>query len=269
MFAMADIIKPHADNGKIPDRQQLTNFEMISLQILSRLTMQDDIDEEIIDRLREMGLEYYSLLKKYEIIEARANLDEKTTLLKYNEVFLINIIKAISRYWQSAKKSHVIPISYLRMDLDDFSKVNNLYGHDMGDRVLIEVASLLKKLSRPTDYLFRYGGEEFDIVLPVTDREGAMMYSQKVLEGIRGIAIPMHDGISEIRITASMGISSFEIDFQKLLLIVPDQVMGYYRSAQKEADYACYEAKYLGKNRSCVFEPGKDYESIMRAYGSR
>jgi diguanylate cyclase (GGDEF)-like protein len=246
----------------------MSNFEVLSLNILTRLTMQESIDEEIIDNLRNMGMEYYTLLKKYEVVDKRANLDEKTALLKFNESFLVNIVKAMSRYWAASKKSHIQPMAYMRMDLDDFSRINNRYGHDVGDKVLIEVSNVLKKLTRPTDYLFRFGGEEFDIVLPVTDVDGAKVCSDKILQGIREINIPI-DKKKHIHVTASMGISSFDIDFQKMLSIVSSDVMVFYRKAQKEADNACYEAKFLGKNRSCVFNPTKDYESVMRSYSAK
>ena len=246
----------------------LTNAEIISLKILTRLTLQENIDEEIIDLLRELQLEYYSLLKKYEIMEERVNIDEKTSLLKYNEKFLVNIVKAISRYWQSSQKRHVLPITYLRLDLDDFSRINNRYGHDFGDKVLIEVAKRLKNHSRPTDYIFRFGGEEFDIVLPVTNTEGAKVYAGKILESIREIRIPFN--LTEtIKITASMGISSFKMDFKKNIPVINKRILKYYNEVQKQADCACYEAKYLGKDRACFYREDADYESIMKEYSSK
>lgn len=250
------------------DNQGISEFEVLSLNILSRLALQPEIDEEIIDNLRSMGMEYYTLLKKYEVVDKRANLDEKTALLKFNEAFLVNIIKAISRYWAASKKSHIQPMSYLRMDLDDFSRINNRYGHDIGDKVLIEVANTLKKLTRPTDYLFRFGGEEFDIVLPVTDIDGAKMCVEKILKGIRKIRIPLTKK-KTIKITASVGISAFYIDLQNMVTIIQSDVMQYYRKAQKEADNACYEAKFKGKDQYCVFDPNVDYETVMRAYSAK
>ena len=250
------------------DNQGISEFEVLSLNILSRLALQPEIDEEIIDNLRSMGMEYYTLLKKYEVVDKRANLDEKTALLKFNEAFLVNIVKAISRYWAASKKSHIQPMSYLRMDLDNFSRINNRYGHDVGDKVLIEVANVLKKLTRPTDYLFRFGGEELDIVLPVTDVEGAQICVEKILDGIRKIRVHTSEG-KHIRITASVGISVFYIDLQKMVTIVQSDVLQYYRKAQKEADNACYEAKYKGKDCYCVYNKDVDYDSVMKAYSSK
>jgi diguanylate cyclase (GGDEF)-like protein len=253
------------EKGKDPE---FNNFEIVSLRILTRLTFHEDIDEEIIDLLREMELEYYSLLKKYEITEERINIDDKTTLLKFNENFLVNIVKAIGRYWQSSQKSHLAPISYLRMDLDDFSKINNRYGHDMGDKILVAVAQVLKRYSRPTDYLFRFGGEEFDIVLPVTNLKGAEAYVKKVMKGIRDISIMSETG-ENVTITASVGISHFMMNFKKNLNMIQDKIISYYRIVQREADYACYNSKYCGKDRYSFYDPEIDYKKIMIEYSSR
>lgn len=201
-------------------------------------------------------------------MEERINIDEKTSLLKYNERFLINIVKAISRYWQSIQGKHSLPITYLRLDLDNFSRINNRYGHDFGDKVLIEVAKELKNNSRPTDYIFRFGGEEFDIVLPVTTIDGAKVYAEKILKGIREIRIPFNLTES-IKITASLGISSFNMDFKNNVPLIDKSILKYYTNVQKQADRACYEAKLLGKDRFCIYREDADYESIMKEYSSK
>lgn len=246
----------------------ISKFNLIALKALTRLTFQPEIDDEIIDLIREMELEYDNLLRKYEILAERVNLDEKTSLLKYNETFLVNIIKTASRYWETSAFTHVLSISYMRLDLDDFSKINNRYGHDVGDKVLIRVAEVMKERTRPTDYLFRFGGEEFDIVLPATPLEGAEVCAEKLLNGIREIQILREDGES-IRITASIGISSFKHDFRAKDKMISDKVTESYHAVQKQADCACYHAKYLGKDRYCLYNPNEDYKFIMREYSSR
>lgn len=247
-------------------KKSISDFEVIALKILSHLALQDNIDEEVIELLREIQMEHYTLLKKYEVLEERINIDNKTSLLKYNEALLVNIVKAISRYWQSSKKSAVLPLSYLRMDLDDFSKVNNIYGHAAGDDVLIAVARAMKKVSRPTDYLFRFGGEEFDIVLPVTELDGAEKYAQKLINEIRKIRIPSGSG-GFIKITASIGGASFNISYTAGGQIFKKEILKMYHSVQKQADCACYHAKSMGKDRFCGYRKGVDYEKIMEKYG--
>jgi diguanylate cyclase (GGDEF)-like protein len=248
-------------------RKGLSDFEVIALKILSHLALQDNIDEEVISLMREIQMEHYTLLKKYEVLEERINVDNKTSLLKYNETLLVNIVKAISRYWQSSTKCDLLPISYLRLDLDDFSKVNNIYGHEAGDQVLIAVAKAMKKVSRPTDYLFRFGGEEFDIVLPVTDMDGANNYAQKLMTNIRKIRIPVSTG-GFIKITASIGGSTFNINYTAGCQIFSKDILKMYHKVQKQADCACYHAKSMGKDQFCGFKKGINYEKIMEKYGS-
>lgn len=258
----------NVDKPAEAEENEMTPFEVIVLKLLGHMTLEDHIDEEVIDLLRESQLEYYSLLKKYEILEERVNIDEKTMLLKYNESFLINIVKAISRYWESSQKNYNLPISYLRMDLDDFSKINNRYGHDAGDKILIEVAGVMKRLSRPTDYLFRFGGEEFDIVLPVTELVGAKIYVEKILNGIRQIEVVSSTG-ETVTVTASVGMSSFILNLQENPRILAENILQLYHVVQKQADYACYHAKLLGKDQYSVFSENVDYEKIMKAYSGR
>jgi diguanylate cyclase len=251
-----------------PENSDIDHFEIAALKILTRLTFSDNIDDEIIESLRDMELEYDSLMKKYLISEEKANIDAKTTLLKYNEEFLVNIVKTLSRYWQSSQKHVTFPISYIRLDLDDFSRINNTHGHDAGDRVLQALGQALKKVSRPTDYLFRFGGEEFDVVLPLTPLDGAEIYLQKLIREIREIRVPLPEG-NCIGVTASIGLTIFDLDFAILKQVFPDYVVGLYQNAQKQADQACYEAKWLGKDRYCIWREGVDYAAIQKDYGSR
>ncbi len=248
-------------------KRGLSDFEVIALKILSRLALQDNIDENVIELLREMQLEHYSLLKKYEILEERINIDNKTTLLKYNESLLVNIVKTISRFWQTGRNSSVLPISYLRLDLDDFRKVNNIYGHAAGDEVLVAVAKVMKKVSRPTDYLFRFGGEEFDIVLPVTELEGASNYAKKLLNGIRKIKIAVKTG-NPMKITGSIGIGMLHFKYNDGSPIISRDIVKMYHKVQKQADCACYDAKSRGKDQFRIYKEGVNYKKIMLEYGN-
>lgn len=241
------------------------NFEKASLEVLSQLVLTENIDVKIIDCLREMHLEYYTLLGKYKIAEEKSNIDSKTSLLIYKEEFLVDIIRTISRYWKPSEREGLIPMTYIRIDLDNFRALNNRYGHAIGDLALISVAKTLKKLSRPTDYMFRFGGEEFDIVLPLTSMDGAVSYLNKIIKAIRNITVLSETG-EEIKVTASMGVSIFEFDFSENKAMIFDDTINLYHKVQKEADYAVYEAKLLGKDRYCIYDSEKDYKKIMESY---
>ena len=246
----------------------ISKFGMLSLEIMGRLIVSENVDDNIIDLLREMELEYDSLLKKNEILEERVNIDEKTSLLKYNEDFLVNIVKTASRYWKQQIKSHMMSISYLRIDLDDFSMVNNAHGHDIGDKVLKAVSAAMKKSSRPTDYLFRFGGEEFDVVLPATPLEGAIVYTKKLLKNIRDIRVTDDQNCS-VPVTASIGLTVFQVDLTSKKIFANNNLVKRYHEAQKHADQACYMAKYDGKDCYRIYDSAVDYRKIMQAYAKR
>lgn len=79
--------------------------------------------------------------------------------------------------------------SLLLMDIDNFKKINDQFGHPKGDEILKTVALTLKNASRASDMLFRYGGDEFAFILPETTREGALIFSQRVMELVRKVIL--------------------------------------------------------------------------------
>lgn len=124
------------------------------------------------------------------------------------------------------------------IDIDDFKKINDEYGHQTGDRVLQDMVSLIKQITFSRDILCRYGGEEFAIIFTKTDREGALQASMKILETVRDYRFDFGNGNTEGRITVSIGFASFDRDYspQKTDIL-------------KIADERLYQAKRSGKNR--------------------
>jgi len=126
--------------------------------------------------------------------------------------------------------------AFLIMDVDDFKKVNDSYGHDVGDRVLKLVAQTTRKHLRKIDLLFRYGGEEFIVMLPGAREESARRTAERIREVVAKAELVAHGG-SRVRVTVSIG-----------GCIYPD-------CAQNEtqlfhmADRALYRAKEEGRNR--------------------
>ncbi|WP_243311849.1 diguanylate cyclase [Fundidesulfovibrio agrisoli] len=120
------------------------------------------------------------------------------------------------------------------LDIDDFKSVNDTYGHQAGDRVLVELARKVGSWLRVTDVLCRYGGEEFMIVMPQTDLEGALSCSRKLSQ-----AVATHDfGIGR-KLTVSMGVAQH----------IPGETS---QELIRRVDMALYDAKYSGKNTVCV-----------------
>lgn len=240
-----------------PKRKELSEFQLRNISILTHLLRHDAVSDEIVENLRSSELDYFSLLEKYKLLEKKVNLDEKTNLLKFKKDYLANIIKTASRVFHGMHKTEY-NISFIRIDIDDFSIFNNKYGHDLGDQVLINIANILRENSRPTDYIIRFGGEEFDIILPATEIEGTKSYLGKIFDMVEKLAVPY--GNMDLSVTISAGVSFFTYAFEKNLHINEEEINEKFALLQQNADNALYEAKYLGKNRYCIYDPEKEQE---------
>lgn len=142
---------------------------------------------------------------------------------RYLQKFLESEIKRSKRY--------KLVFSILMLDIDKFKAYNDTYGHSAGDRVLCEIASILKRETRGEDAVIRYGGEEFIINMPQTDKEGARIMAERLRQRIETAFLA--------NLTISGGISSYPRDSEE-----PDRLI-------EISDKALYRAKALGKNRIC------------------
>ena len=131
------------------------------------------------------------------------------------------------------------PISLIMMDIDDFKRINDTYGHRTGDHVLKEVADMIKKIVRKTDIVARYGGEEFSVILPHTNLDGAEEEAERIREAISSHA---YANLTKETITISLGVVSYPSG--KTIMNAGDFV--------NLADTALYEAKRSGKNKVVV-----------------
>jgi diguanylate cyclase (GGDEF)-like protein len=130
-------------------------------------------------------------------------------------------------------------LGLLMIDLDHFKRFNDTYGHDAGDVVLREAASFLLKNVRAEDFVCRFGGEEFVVILPTADLEGARARGERLRSKMRELAI-MHQGKSLGRVTFSVGVAVF-----------PEHGMSA-KEVMAAADAALYEAKRGGRDRVMV-----------------
>lgn len=123
-------------------------------------------------------------------------------------------------------------LSLIMIDIDDFKKYNDFFGHQQGDLVLRAVARTFREGVRVSDVVARYGGEEFAVILPETDREGGLAIAEKLRQAVE------RQDFSHARVTISTGVASYPSDGQSPKTLVA------------AADAALYAAKRLGKNRS-------------------
>ena len=147
--------------------------------------------------------------------------------------------KRMDMEWIRAIRENAF-ISILLMDVDRFKSYNDTYGHQQGDRVLQAVAKIIEEsLNRPADFVARWGGEEFVVLLPNTDLNGAVNIAERIRLNISNAVIPCAGG-AETKVTISIGVNTQ----------APGQDSSHDRFIS-EADKALYKAKETGRDRVC------------------
>lgn len=133
-------------------------------------------------------------------------------------------------HWVVKSKVENMPLSLMMLDFDDFKKVNDTYGHLIGDNVIIETSAIIMNSIRETDIFARWGGEEFVLLLPNTNKVHAVEMIERLRKSIEG-----HAFMEVVRVTCSFGVAQLtsEDDIKSLL---------------QKADKMLYKAKHAGKN---------------------
>jgi diguanylate cyclase (GGDEF)-like protein len=165
----------------------------------------------------------------FQRVEKLAVTDDLTKL--YNSRYLnSNLGKEISR-----ASRHKTSLSLIFLDLDGFKSVNDCHGHLCGSRTLYEVGSIIKRSVREEEVVGRYGGDEFVVILPDTDAEGALLVAERIRRALRE-----HDFLSDlglaVRLSASLGVSCFPKHGA-----TPQDLI-------QKADQAMYSVKEQGKD---------------------
>ncbi len=132
---------------------------------------------------------------------------------------------------------HGYALSVIMLDLDHFKRINDKYGHLAGDTVLRTLAGRVTDCTRGSDMVFRYGGEEFTVVLSNTEIDGAALLAERIRKAIAAVPILIDD--FEIPVTVSIGVSTLETGDTSASLI-------------NRADAALYDAKTAGRNRVMI-----------------
>ncbi|MES2406760.1 MAG: diguanylate cyclase [Pseudomonadota bacterium] len=175
-------------------------------------------------------------------LEEMASIDPLTALLNrraFQEV--------INREYAKSQRT-TKAFSFILFDLDRFKMLNDNYGHDIGDKFLLGVSEVAKQTLRTSDWLCRWGGEEFLALLPDTDEHGAFKIAERLRHKIEKLSIQFN--AQKIKATASMGIASYPRDGDSSEFLI------------KAADAALYEAKKTGRNRVVAAKDKREIYSI-------
>ncbi len=132
-------------------------------------------------------------------------------------------------------------VGVLMLDLDYFKKVNDTYGHEAGDKVLVDLSRVIRQSVRAADLTIRFGGEEFMVILHDTDGDGAMLVAEKVRAAVEQMRVQLPG--QALQKTLSIGVADFPADGESFWQVV------------KYADVALYAAKDAGRNRVERFRP--------------
>jgi diguanylate cyclase (GGDEF)-like protein len=170
------------------------------------------------------------LKKSNEMLRLLSNTDPLTHL--YNRRYMMEVLE---KEFQRAERNRTL-LSLVLMDIDHFKKVNDIYGHQNGDLVLITVAKLAKIGLRNYDFAARYGGEEFVLTLPETGHEDALRVAERLRERIQQHRF--NGPLAELQTTLSLGVATF-----------PADSVASVAELIREADEALYRAKGWGRNR--------------------
>lgn len=155
----------------------------------------------------------------------------------YNRRFLEEFIEQFMNQADRNKETYHV----MMLDVDWFKQVNDTYGHDVGDMVIVEIGKLLKKHIRNSDMAIRYGGEEFIVMLQNSTDDGAMMVAKNIHSGFASIEFNVGAGESMFK-TMSIGVSKFPSDGDTIWKCI------------KYADTALYQAKETGRNKIVEFK---------------
>ena len=227
----------------IPGKLNSWYKTILSLGFLKGIVFGYNKAEERLSQKESYIKELETKIKTYEeqikLLSEKAYLDPLTGA-KNRRYLEEQIKKEINHSLRSNSE-----LAYLIADVDDFKKVNDTYGHSFGDEVLKKVYQAIKdSASRDIDTLVRYGGEEFVVLLPHTDVNGATKVSENILRKVQKHTI----ALLPKPVTVSIGYSILKPN--KIEHETPEEI---YFILHNQADSALYNAKKSGKNKAVLF----------------
>ncbi len=230
-FALADRINAMRRENERIQAQTHQKLRVVAGQLEAQVRERTEELQAAKERAERASAE---LAQKNELLANLAAHDGLTGLLN-RRTFTENL-----EFVFSQARRYGFPIALVMIDIDRFKRINDTLGHPAGDRVLVELAALLKQKSRASDLVGRYGGEEFIALLSHSDQTACEIWSARLLRAVRDLRF---DDQPSLQITASFGITW--MDSKRRVATVEDLI--------GEADRALYAAKDAGRDRVVAF----------------
>jgi len=247
---LLDVVLPDIDGFKVCDALK-KDYRTRDIPVVLVTGMEKDEDAE--SKGLTIGAADY-ILKPIKVPVVRARINTQLTLIEKSrelveankELMHLAMTDSLTgcfnrRYFMNAAdmelsrmKRHGYDVVVAMIDIDHFKRINDTFGHEVGDEVLGVVAKCCDETVRYEDTLGRLGGEEFAVLLPVADAEGAFSVLERLRQTVEGLTFPAS---SDLQVTVSIGIAELE----------PSDIS--IDAALKRADDAMYRAKKGGRNR--------------------
>ncbi|CAM4058170.1 sensor domain-containing diguanylate cyclase [Pseudoalteromonas byunsanensis] len=197
---------------------------------------QEELESSIDERTFELEVTLRELEEKNRELE-KLNMEDALTKVKNRRYFDKRVIMEVRR-----SRREQTTLSVVMLDIDHFKQINDNYGHVVGDQAICAVAKMIEQhLKRPSDEVFRYGGEEFVLLLPNTQEQGAKELAEQIREDLSQVQFDF--GTAQLSMTLSAGIYSAIASDSKNPTIFTDL-----------ADKALYQAKQQGRNRVIAYK---------------
>jgi diguanylate cyclase (GGDEF)-like protein len=210
------------------DRRLIVDQEDLGeLRLTRRMAFSDPEVRQIDNLIGCLGYPLRNALRYREALRS-AHTDPLTQV--NNRVAMDDCMR---REWELARR-HKTPLSLMLIDIDHFKSFNDRYGHSYGDQILKSVAQTIRESVRASDMIFRYGGEEFVIILSNTEIAGAVLMAERIRRAIENMRLTAE--AERVRVTASFGVTSLNSASSA-------------RDLLTHADQAMYQAKQNGRNQ--------------------
>jgi two-component system cell cycle response regulator len=238
---------------------------------LPMIIIAEDLQERLLAKALDIGVNDY-ILEPLDSHEMRLRVRTQVKRLVYQKILRLSYEKSINlsltdeltklynrRYFNAhcdallqMEKAQIRPCCLMILDIDHFKSINDTFGHDQGDRVLIELARLLQANTRDSDLVARLGGEEFVVVMDNATLGTGLRVAERLRRAVEAKSFPLIQG-GQMNISISIGITVSDTTKNTLSR---DQML-------KAADLALYQAKHAGRNRTVVGYAGVQEAALL------